>query len=796
LLKDIRVLDLADETGSFCSRLLADLGASVIKVERPGGDGSRKIGPFLADRPENENSLSFAYHNANKSGITLNFNREDDRKKFRGLLKDADVLVETFPYGHLEAIGLGFETLRKTNPGLIHVAITGFGQKGPGAHCRTCDIVASAAGGQMFIMGDPSGRPLVPFGEQSYYTVSLFGAVRIILALRERDRTGRGMYIDLSLQEAVASTLDHVMVSWFYEKTITRRQGNLYGNNFFCILPCKDGHIQLTLLQQWETLVELIAADGMACDLADTQWQDEVYRTGHISHIVDVMGEWTKKHTTEELFSLGQAMRFPWAPLCFPADVLKSPQLKARKFFMSMENHGNIAGTPFPGLPCKFSSFSQEPIRPAPLFGEHNEALSSGALWSRRTPSRKTIDAPNSSMIDITGRGMLTGVRVLDFTWMLAGPYATRILADCGAEVIKVQSAKTAHGAELNTTGYFNTWNRNKRSITLDLSKPEARDIILDLAVMSDITVENFSPRVMSNWGLSYSTLRQIKPDLIMAGISAMGQTGPWRDYTGYGPTFHALSGLTSMTSFGQKSPVGLGHAYADTIIGLYSAMAILAALKQRDTTGEGQYIDISGYEAICTLLGPALLHAGVKKTVTSSGDYQDDINPATPYGCYQCAGDDRWCVIAVFNDAEWDTFCRLLGNPDWTSEKAFSTFIQRREHRAALDRYIEAWTCLHTPETVVGLLQNQGIAAGVVENAEDLAIDPHLASRDFFIELVHPVLGKTVSDRSALSFPKETTDKWKAAPVLGEDNRYVFMGLLGFTEDRFNSCTEQGIIG
>jgi crotonobetainyl-CoA:carnitine CoA-transferase CaiB-like acyl-CoA transferase len=273
---------------------------------------------------------------------------------------------------------------------------------------------------------------------------------------------------------------------------------------------------------------------------------------------------------------------------------------------------------------------------------------------------------------------------------MLSGPYATRVFADSGAEVIKVQSAKTAKGAELNTTGYFNTWNRNKRSITLDLSHPEARDIILRLMAMSDIVVENFSPRVMSNWGLSYDVLKEAKPDLIMASISAMGQTGPWRDYTGYGPTFHALSGLTFMTSSGQEQPVGLGHAYADTIIGLYSAMVILAALRYRDATGEGQYIDISGYEAICTLLGPALLHAGMKETIhTPTGQYDDNI-PAAPYGCYRCTGDNRWCVIAVFNEDEWCTFSRLMGSPDWTGEEIFSTPARRIENHATLDRHVE----------------------------------------------------------------------------------------------------------
>jgi len=317
----------------------------------------------------------------------------------------------------------------------------------------------------------------------------------------------------------------------------------------------------------------------------------------------------------------------------------------------------------------------------------------------------------------------------------------------------------------------------------------------LNLTAMSDIVVENFSPRVMSNWGFSYDALKEVKPDLIMASISAAGQTGPWRDFVGYGPTFHALSGLTSMTSSGQKSPIGLGHAYADTIIGLYSAMAMLAALKHRDLTGEGQYIDVSGYEAILTLLGPALLEASAKDPTTLSKNNHINNITGAPYGCYRCAGNDRWCVIAVFDEGEWHTFCRLLGNPGWTSEEIFSTFFRRRENRVALDRRIEAWTRLHPPEAIVDMLQNQDIAAGVVENAEDLAKDPYLAARNFFIELAHPTLGKTISDRSAITFPKETTDRWKAAPLLGEDNRYVFMELLGFAEDKFLSLTERGII-
>jgi len=390
----------------------------------------------------------------------------------------------------------------------------------------------------------------------------------------------------------------------------------------------------------------------------------------------------------------------------------------------------------------------------------------------------------------------LHGLRVLDFTWMLAGPYATRIFADFGAEVIKVQSKKTARGAESNLTPYFNAWNRNKRGITLDLSRPEAREIVFKLAAKSDVVIENFSPRVMPNWGLNYEKLKEVRPDLIMLSMSAMGQGGPWRDYVAFAPTLHALSGLTFLTSFEEDAPIGLGYAYADIVAGLYAAMAVLAALEHRDRTGQGQYIDLSEYEAICTLMGPVLLDASVnQKEIPPQGNHPDYIS-AVPYGCYRCSGEDRWCVIALSDEEEWQSLCQVLGNPDWMKEGRFSTMAKRKENRKELDDLLTKWTVQHTAEEAVNLLQEAGVSAGVVQNAEDLSRDPQLMARDFFIRLEHPVLGRTVSDRSPIRFEEDFTVGWKAAPRLGEDNRYVFLELLGFTEEELSQYVERGIIG
>src|SRR4030042_248003 len=249
-LGNIRILDLADEKASFCSKLLADLGAYVIKVEKPGGDSSRKIGPFLENLTHPERSLFFHYNNTNKLGITLNIENSAGREIFFRLIKRADVVVETFPTGYLEELGLGFEVLSEINPGLILVSVAGFGQNGPRSKYKSCDLVASAFGGQMFVSGSSSTPPLKPFGEQSYYTASLFAAIGILLALRKRVHTGRGEHIDISLQESVASTLDQVMVRYFNEMLITKRLGNPYWNNSFFILSCKDGYILIAPFQQ------------------------------------------------------------------------------------------------------------------------------------------------------------------------------------------------------------------------------------------------------------------------------------------------------------------------------------------------------------------------------------------------------------------------------------------------------------------------------------------------------------------------------------------------------------------
>jgi crotonobetainyl-CoA:carnitine CoA-transferase CaiB-like acyl-CoA transferase len=797
LIRDTLIVDMADELGSSASRLLADLGARVIKVERPGGDPSRSLGPFLKDDGFSGvgTSLSFAYHNTNKLGIIIDVERKEGRRSLRALLRQADVLIESFPAGYLGSLRLGNGSLKGINPGLIHLSITGFGKTGPKRGFPSCDRVLSAFSGQMYVSGRKGGTPLALPGSQSRYASSLFGALSVLLALRARRATGEGVFIDLSAQEALASTLDHVMVDYFSKGTIASRQGSVYASGLSSILPCRDGYIEVTILRNWETLVELIASEGKAEDLAGQEWQDEAYRIAHFDHIAEVVEKWTKGHNRMELFELGQAMRFPWAPLCSLSEVLQSPQLAARGFFSEIALPRGADNVPLPGLPFKISGFSQDPIKPAPSPGEHTSQVLAEfpAGRGKRRAARRNRRDPT---LKAEGWATLTGLRVLDLTRVLAGPYATRILADFGAEVIKVQSSKTAQGSEENGTPYFAAWNRNKRSVTIDLGRPEARDLMLRLAACSDVVVENFSPRVMANWGLTYDALKEARPDVIMASISAAGQTGPWREMVAFGPTFHALSGLTSILSELGATPVCPGHAYGDTIIGLYAALAIVAALERRESTGLGAHIDLSGYEAVCTLLGPGLAEAAAADRVgVHPGKGWDGTAGIALSGCYPCLGDDRWCVIATFSDADWASFCRVVPLPE-LSDKRFSTAEGRKMHRRELDGLIGSWTIGNRAEKIVRDLQKAGVAAAVVQNAEDVARDRQLGRRGFFVPLAHEKLGTLVSDRSALSGAIPERKQWKGAPLLGADNDYVFGTVLGLTNEEIRYYKEKGVIG
>lgn len=367
-LAGIRAVDLCDAKGAFCTKLLADLGAEVIKVQRPGQD-------LETDRlPKNQTGQdpAFFYQNTNKLAITLDYLHADGRDLLLNLIEKSDIVVESFAPGYLESIGLGFNTLRKHRRDLIMASITWFGQTGPRKEDAACDLTIAAASGQAHVTGSPGLPPLAPFGQQSHNIGSLYAAVGILLALQGRRRSNRGSHIDISLQEAAASTLDHVWPRYFHNSQVAQRSGGRHWDALFHILPCRDGFIHLTTFLLWPTLVDWLDGDGMAEDLIEAKWRSENYRRDHAAHVIAVLAKWTRNHTVDELFHLGQLMGFPWAPVCAPDQVPTSEQLQSRKFFRQIPVQDKSLAYTYPGVPYRFHPPFELPENRAPFHGEHN----------------------------------------------------------------------------------------------------------------------------------------------------------------------------------------------------------------------------------------------------------------------------------------------------------------------------------------------------------------------------------------------------------------------------------------
>ncbi len=451
---------------------------------------------------------------------------------------------------------------------------------------------------------------------------------------------------------------------------------------------------------------------------------------------------------------------------------------------------------------CSFAPVSQTPfIVP---YKQHMRQLQNYKVVIQRSslhPGKQRgnlIDITRATIISLENcynniimtDSILHSIRILDFTWVLAGPFATRLLADFGAEVIKVHPLLPEED-DTFSRGYYQTWNRNKRSITLNLSAPEGRELARKLVSVSDAVIENFTPRVMENWHLDYDTLKAIKPDIIMVRMSAMGATGSCHDYAGFGPGVQAWSGLTSLTAFPGKPPSGTGFAYADHIAGLNASLALLSALEYRYTTGQGQYIDLSEVETTAGLLGNAILnYTRNGKEPKPAGNHSEQ---ASPHNIYRCRGENRWCAISVCDETQWQNLVTAMGNPDWTYSPEFSTMTARLHNEEKLDILIEQWTSTLPAEEVLSLLQAKGVPAGIVQTAADLAHDPHLRERGFFIE--QPARPGQTIDAQPIRLSAGPARYDRPAPEPGHDNDYIYGTLLEITPEAMETLKQNGII-
>ncbi len=725
-LSGVRVVETAGPSGELAGRFLADLGAEVWKIEPPEGSATRGYPPFSARDPGE--SLFFAFYNAGKRSLVVDPARPEHRERLRGLLASADVWLDTTTPGEPLPARLDPEEIVAANPRLLFVRITPFGLDGPYARFRSSDLVAQAAGGMIFTNGFPGEAPLQGFGLQGYHAASAYAVIGTLLALLERRRSCRGQPVDVSLQEAVVGALEETSSAWNGERRIEIRRGPVHWTRVFRTCRCRDGYVMLCLLADWTTLVGWLMERGYGAQFTGEAWESFYHRREHCEEIYEVLDRWAADLSAEEILEGAQLRRLPFAAVRPPQALLDDPQLVAREFFSPIV----ASGLRFPGPPFRMSRTPMMTRSGPPRLGAEpcpprDREDRPGAPPAPRAPSHRVLD----------------GVLILDFTHVVAGPVATRILADHGAMVIKIERTVTLDQGD-RRGGFFGNLNRGKRSVILNMSDARGIELAKRLAAESDVVIDNFSARVMGNWGLDYEGLRRLRADIIAVGMSGFGKTGPLRDYVSFGPTLQALGGHTALMRPAGRDPAGWGFSHADICGGLNGAIAVLAALNHRGRTGEGQFVDLSQLESVTAYMGPALLDMANNGTTPQPSVNRSQEAPGAPHGVYRCAGEDRWVAIAVLGDEEWARFADLIGEP-WAADPRLTRFASRVECAAVLDESVERWTSSRSPEEVTALCQRYGVAAFTVANGEDIcARDAHLQARGYWARVREPE-GKTV---------------------------------------------------
>lgn len=790
-LAGLRVLDITGRKGGYCGQLLANLGAEVILIEPPDGNALRRQGPFKDDRLHAEASLSFAAYHTNKHGIVVDLETEPGRQTLCGLARHADVLIEDKPVGFLDRIGLGYKSLKELNPALVMTSISGFGMTGPYRDFKSPNIVAFAMGGLMNLCGHPGRAPLVGPCDIAYHLGSVHAAFGALVALFNRRETGRGDHVDVSLQDVLAADpFLRIITRYSVTGEILERTGHSQATTVAETYKCSDGYARIFCNQpdHWKRLVAWL---GNPPELMDPKYENVQNRFPLRPLLDRVIEARTSAYTTMGFFEEFQAARLAASPINSPSSFLSDAQTQHRRFLVEID-HAHLGRHRFPGDPYKFSASPCRVARGAPLLGEHQGMIAED--FSRQSAWLGELGKQPSQ----TAAPPFAGVRVISFPTGIVGPALSALLAEHGAEVIAIEASRglrsPQRGQRFQAASDLEA-NRNKKRVAINMKHPEGLALARRLIAVSDVVAENFSARVMASWGLDYPRMREVRGDIIMASLQAFGQSGPRREFVSFGPTLMAFSGMTYLWRDPEIEKPGAAcqTAFPDYVAPSYGALAILAALHYRARTGKGQYIDISQAETAAALLGPAYLEYLINGR---EPEPQGNFSPfAAPHGCYRCKGDDRWCVIAVETQEEWMRFCESAGHREWAAEPRFADVAARVANRSELDALVESWTTQRTPHQVMMTLQRDGIAAGVVQTAEDLYRDPHLREHGFSREVFRQQIGWLTSVGPSARLIATKLSREEFAHSAGEDKEAVFGELLGLSREKIEELTEREVL-
>jgi crotonobetainyl-CoA:carnitine CoA-transferase CaiB-like acyl-CoA transferase len=778
LLEGLRVVDLSGEPAALTGRILADLGADVVKIEPPGGDPLRAALPVDSATQE---SLRFAAWNAGKRRVEVS---GPDDARLGPLLSTCDVVLST--PGWPGAMDVGEELA----PQAVWVKVTAFGGDGPRASWRASDLGIMAASGNMFSTGDPDRPPVRCTEPSGYAHAGPEAAMATLTALA----TGRPQVVDVSLHETVLVSNMAGPLRWFRGGgSVGQRQGASMGRTRE-LWPCADGWVSFGLrggrarLRNLQTITELVAGAGLdATALVGRDWV--TYEPSRLSDdelraIETPIAAYFAARTMTELYETACETGLMLAPANSPRELYASAQLAARGYF------GDAAG--LRGLPL---SFTKARTAEGVAVDLGPRALDGAApSWPARQP---WVGAGPDS-----GQGPWSGVRILEFGSGAAGPIATRYFAEQGATVIRVESgtrpdflramalaASSPHGLE--GSDLFDALNAGKRTVSLNLKEPEALELVRRLIQWADAIAENFAPKAMRGLGLDYDSLVGEKPDLVMISACLQGQTGPHRDYPGFGGQGSALAGFNILTGWPDRAPVGPHGTITDSLAPRFVATALAAGLLYRRRTGQGVYLDLSQVEAASYTLTPWLLDFSHNGRITVRDGNRSERS--APHGAFPCVGHDRWVAIAVWTDDEWRRLASVISTEQ--PDPAWATLSGRLAHVDDVEAFVAQWTRGQTREAVCAALQAEGIEAVPVADFGDLFDDPQLAHRQHFVKLMHPVLGEGAYERNGFRLSDAPAGYDRPAPVLGQDNEAILCGVLGLSPAKLTELAERGVV-
>jgi crotonobetainyl-CoA:carnitine CoA-transferase CaiB-like acyl-CoA transferase len=767
-LTGIRVVELAGSVaGEYCGKLLADFGAEVIKSEAPGcGSPTRAMAPILGDGPES--SALFAYLNTNKRSVVL------DGEHLQQLISTADAVIDDRDAGWAERY-----------PDVVFCSITPFGQLADAEFANAKSINVFHASGWGFHTpshADPAEPPLQGPGRfLADYEAGLEAALCVASALFGRLHSGQGDIIDVSQQAVLVSRADCI-VGRFITGEVPAEGGrddfDQQGPASF--FACADGFVYLYMTSRAHWLgVKALLGHPEWLDDFDDDWLEFSVTQQKVAAFQRGFAAWVKDLPKEAAAEQAQRLGVPLVPVNDAADLHDSAQYRHRGFFQDV--HHPVLGTAaYPTVPYALSASRAEIRTAAPALGQHTRAVLDSLDTPRAAPVVKS--AQLKPVTDPRG-GPLQGVRVVELTKVWAGPYAGKLLALLGAEVIKVETAahpeemRAYGGTDINHAPFFLSINPEILSVDLDIKAPEDMARLRELIAHSDIVINNLRPGAMERQGLGYEQLAGLKPDIVSVSIKMWGNDGPLGHQTGYAPCFAALAGLASLVGYPGGPPLGASMRYGDSTVGAAAAYAAVVALLHRELSGEGQSVDVSAVETLSTMIGDCLLEQSLTgKRLGPSGNDHPDM---CPHGCYPCA-DGSWITMAAANEVEWQRLCDVLDAATLSTDPRYGTGASRRMHVRALDVDLAVLTRNQDPEQLAHRLRAAGVPAAKSATSVDVIADQRLWDRELYRfvsdhrEGQRPILGPS------WRFARAAARIERGAPDLGEHNEYVLQKILG----------------